>query len=737
MPDCCKAKSCQKVSATSAQMRVALVGNPNGGKTTLFNALTGSSQSVGNWPGVTVERVSGFFTESGVNVEVVDLPGTYSLTAASDVTSIDECIACEFIGNNEADVIINIVDASHLERHLYLTMQLLEMGLPVVLALNMIDVAHAKKIHIDAAKLSAGLGCPVVSLSANRGVGLADLKRAILQHRAVDQSSLQLPYPIAVTNAVTALMKSNIELNASTALHLLEDDMHAQKAASQALLEQVLALQQQIRQTHQEDADILIAETRYQFIQSLLEQSLTHGESSAVNWTARIDRVVLNRWLGIPVFLSVMYLLFVFAIDVGGFFQEYFDAGSSRLFVDGLASLLTNIGSPTWLTVLLANGVGKGISTVVTFVPVIGAMFLFLAFLEDSGYMSRAAFVVDRMMRALGLPGKAFVPMIVGFGCNVPAVMAARTLEHQRDRILTILMTPFMSCGARLAIYAVFAAAFFPHGGQNIVFALYLIGVMMAIFTGFLLQRTLLRGQPAPLVMELPSYHLPHIKSVLMHAWQRLQGFVFRAGKLIVPICILIGALNSFNIDGTMNAGDGDTHSLLSIVGQWMTPIFSPMGIHADNWPATVGLVTGVLAKEVVVGTLNTLYTQMGHVSNAAGVYGVMFQKFDGQIGAFAYLLFVLLYFPCVSTMAVMLREMHRGWTLFSAAWMIGAAYGVAVVFYQTATYARHPLSSALWVSAMLSVFVLTIIALRLIARRDEFSRLKKQGALTTLEGAA
>jgi len=350
--------------------------------------------------------------------------------------------------------------------------------------------------------------------------------------------------------------------------------------------------------------------------------------------------------------------------------------------VTGVTGALKYLHAPAWLIALIANGVGKGISTVLTFIPVIGALFLGLAFLEDSGYMARAAFIMDRFMRALGLPGKSFVPMIVGFGCNVPAVMAARTLENPRDRLLTVMMTPFMSCGARLAIYAVFITAFFPHGGQNIVFGLYLFGIAMAVLTGWCLRHTVLKGKPAPLVMELPSYHVPKLNSLLRHAGQRLKGFVWRAGKLIVLICIILGVLNSLNIDGTLNSGEGSQYSLLSYLGRMMTPLFAPMGIHADNWPATVGLVTGILAKEVVVGTLNTLYAQVGQMG-ASSVYGVMAAYFQNNVSAVAYLLFVLLYFPCVSTVAVMWREVGYRWALFSVLWTTTLAYTVAVIFYQ------------------------------------------------------
>lgn len=755
MSSCC---SQENNLLEKAGLTVALVGNPNCGKTTLFNALTGARQRVGNWPGVTVERKSGQFKEAGTLVEVVDLPGVYSLTQVSASAAVDECLACDIILGRQADIVVNIVDASNLERHLYLTVQLLEMGLPIILALNMVDVARSRQINVNLKKLSKELGCQVVALEANKGNGIKELKKAILAHDR-QPASKTLAYPEAVQQAISALV-TVMPAEAGTqpsllALRLLEDDIPARTKLPDAILEKVATQQAAIRQTLQEDPDIIIADVRYRYVHAITQSCVSVGVMNKPTWTSRIDNIVLNRILGIPIFLGLMYALFFFAINIGGALQDFFDISSQTIFVDGFAYWLAHHGSPSWLTVLLANGIGKGLNTTITFIPVIGALFLFLALLEDSGYMARAAFVIDRFMRALGLPGKAFVPMIVGFGCNVPAVMAARTLENKRDRILTIMMSPFMSCGARLAIYAVFTAAFFPHGGQNIVFALYLIGILMAILTGFILRQTLLKGDQSPLVMELPPYHLPQSKTVLLHAWQRLKGFVFRAGRLILPICVIIGALNTLNMDGSMNTGEGDAHSLLSIIGQWITPIFTPMGIHADNWPATVGLVTGILAKEVVVGTLNTLYTQMGHFGVATdtfhfwaglrealqsiptdfaqlgqalsnpvlakapihkvsqGVYGLIYQKFDGQRGAFAYMLFVLLYFPCISTTAVMLRELHRGWAIFSAIWMTGVAYGVAVFFYQAATWLRHPLPSSIWLLAITTVFFGTIHFIR------------------------
>lgn len=683
-------------------MIIALVGNPNCGKTTIFNALTSSSQRVGNWPGVTVERKSGFFKHQDKAVEVIDLPGIYSL---SHPASLDERIASDFLYQKQANVFINIIDANNLERNLYLTMQLIEMRVPMIIALNMMDTAAARQKNILISKLEQELGCNVIPLQAHKNKGIKELKQAILEQAKI--SGLEIQYPEAIEQALSKMNKPRHE-----ATHTLENG---------DLMPEL------------DDADILIADTRYRLIHNIVERCIEKIAMKSSTWTTKIDQIVLNRYLGIPIFLTVMYCMFFFAINVGGAFQDFFDLSSSTIFIDGTAFLLAKVGSPDWLIALLANGLGKGINTVLTFIPVIGAMFFFLALLEDSGYMARAAFVIDRLMQMLGLPGKSFVPMIVGFGCNVPAVMAARTLENNRDRILTIMMSPFMSCSARLAIYAVFTAAFFPSGGQNVVFLLYLTGILMAVLTGFLLRQTVLQGKPAALIMELPPYHLPRFKTLAKHAWQRLKGFVFGAGKLILPICILLGFLNA----------GASTQSWLASFGKAITPIFAPLGIHHDNWPATVGLLSGVLAKEVVIGTLNTLYQSSlpveslhfwhqlylavlsvpEHLSALVSsltnpllaraplhtlnqqVYGTMAAQFDGKIGAVSYLLFVLLYFPCVSTLAAMWRELNKAWTLFSIAWMTAVAYGTSVLFYQSLTLSLHPLSSSLWIAGVAFVF--------------------------------
>lgn len=713
-------KCCLDVLPTFSgpRLKIALVGNPNVGKTTLFNALTGSCQKIGNWPGVTVERKSGFFQFDETLVEVVDLPGTYSLVTTPDMSSVDEQIVCDFMLHQSVDLIVNVIDASHLERNLYLTTQLLEMQLPMVVAVNKADQASVSQLHIAYDVLSKRLGVPVVSLAAKSGEGIDALK----------QLMKSTPYIVSHAACLPSFMNSREmkEWAASIqsasypywfAIRLLENDTLVSEKVSEVIRSEAHGLQHTIQTNYHEEADSLIAEARYQFIQETLKECLSK-EVQKTTWTDRIDRIVLNRFLGIPLFLLMMYGLFFLAITLGGWAQKELDYFSNRLLVEGVSSLLMQIHAPLSVVTLFANGIGKGICTTITFIPVMAMMFFLLAFLEESGYMTRAAFVIDRVMQLLGLPGKSFVPMMIGFGCNVPAVMASRTLENKRDRILTIMMMPFMSCGARLAIYSAFVAAFFPTEGHNVVFALYLIGISVAMLTGWMLRKTLLQGKPAPLVMEMPSYQWPTFKTLLKQAGRRLNSFIMRAGKLLIPICVLLGFLN------TMMLGKSDT-SLLSWIGQSMTPIFAPMGIHADNWPATVGLLTGVLAKEVVIGSLNTLYSQMAHWTGSVSTlsysaYGVMYQHFEGAIGAFAYLLFVLLYFPCLSTVSAVSQELHRGWAYFSVFWSTVLAYCVAVSFYQLATVYLHPFSSCMWLVLMGTVIGLIVAGIRLVSVKQQ-----------------
>ena len=520
--------------------------------------------------------------------------------------------------------------------------------------------------------------------------------------------------------------------------------------------EALCAMEMQARKEHwKEDPDIMIASARYTWAHEVTKDVLGEQKHMKRTLTTLLDRWVLNRFFGIPIFLFMIYFMFLFAIHVGGIFQDFFDISSDVIFVQGTAHVLQVISPPNWLIAILAAGVGKGLNTTLSFIPVLAAMFFCLSFLEASGYMARAAFVMDKLMQALGLPGKALVPMIVGFGCNVPAIMGSRTLSDPRDRILTVMMSPFMSCSARLAVYSVFVAAFFPRGGQNIVFMLYVLGMIMAVFTGSILRKTLVHGKPSPWIMELPSYHIPSWKALVFPTIFRTKNFLVRAGKVIVPVCMILGILNALTIHGQVSLDDANANSLLSEVGRFLTPIFQPMGLNTDNWPATVGLLTGAAAKEVVVATLNTLYVQAGHLATvsgstatsfdlwgglkeavmsifehiqalpeairhpllasvpnsqvSSGVYGEMVTRFVSMHAALAYLLFVLLYVPCASTMAAIRKELNSGWMLFSIGWSTLLGYAVAVLYYQSATLLEHPKVSLMWIVGIIFLFSLTL----------------------------
>ncbi|MEG3891842.1 MULTISPECIES: Fe(2+) transporter permease subunit FeoB [unclassified Microcoleus] len=765
-----------------AKQIIGLVGNPNCGKTTLFNALTGAKQRVGNWPGVTVERKEGKYTHDGLAITIVDLPGVYSLDAEDGDTGLDELVARDYLLSGESDLIINIVDASNLERNLYLTTQILEMRVPTILALNMMDVAKERDFKIKVNKLAERLGCTVVPMSASSNDGVPLLRDAI--NRALSQPivpSAYVAYPATIEDAIVQLIphiekhSPNRTVDARwTALKLLEyQDEVAPELASTELEKIVVPHRRRVHETLDDDLDIIIADSRYTFIRNLTQGVTECSREVKTNVSDKIDQIVLNRFLGIPVFLAVMYLMFTISINVGGVFIDFFDIALGTIFVDGFAKLLESISAPGWLIGLLAKGAGGGIQTTSTFIPQIGMMFLCLSVLEDSGYMARAAFVMDRLMRFVGLPGKSFVPMIVGFGCNIPGIMATRTLENKRDRTMTIMMNPFMSCSARLAVYALFCGAFFQVGGQNMVLGLYLIGILAAVLTGLILKNTILQGEAAPFVMELPPYHIPKLKGVLLRTWDRLKAFITKAGIAIVIMVVILGFMSSVGTDGSFGK-DNSKDSILSAVGHAATPVFTPMGITQENWPATVGLLTGIFAKEVMVGTLDSLYTQLADEQKAASgepekeeefsfwgnigqaffsipenltklpgqlfdplglnstnitdqkqaeedqgisgsTYGQMSQRFGSNQAAFAYLLFVLLYFPCVSATAALYRETNLGWTVFAGLWTTGLGYWIAVLYYQVATYAEHPESSVIWVVRLVIAMALTLAGLKMI----------------------
>ncbi len=759
---------------------VGIVGNPNCGKTTLFNVLTGSKQYVGNWAGVTVEKKTGEYHFENKRIECVDLPGTYSLESSDDNVSLDEKIARDYVASREADLIINIVDASNIERNLYLTAQLIEMRVPMLVVLNMMDAVKQRGIKIDLELLAQQFGCPVIAISAAIKQGIPALKTAI-NHAAIQQPipNTQIFYCVEIENAIAELIPKVFEIAKNypcdcrwLAMRLLESDTLAQTITGVDLLPLVTDLQQQVETETDDEIDILAADARYEFVNQLTKKTVCKLSEVSRHTSEKIDRIVLNRFLGIPIFLLVMYTMFLFTINIGSAFVDFFEQVVGAFLIDGLNEILTFYACPDWLNVLLTQGIGGGVQVVATFIPIVGFLFLFLSMLEDSGYMARAAFVMDRFMRFLGLPGKAFVPMIVGFGCNVPAIMATRTLENPRDRILTNLMNPFMSCGARLPVYALFAAAFFPINGQNIVFSLYLVGIGVAVLTGLIMRNTLFKGETSSFIMELPAYHLPTLQGVLIRTGERLKSFILNAGKIIVPMVLVLNFLNALGTDGSFGR-ENTNQSVLSEIGRKLTFAFEPMGIHENNWVATVGIFTGVLAKEAVVGTLDALYGQLetpntdaekpefdlqnrlteavltvpknlsgvanrlldplglnvGELNNAEAAasaqnvkiatFTAMQHSFDGQAGAFAYLLFILLYTPCIAATAAIYRETSAGWAAFTVAWTTGIAYITATLFYQTATFSQHPESSLLWILGLNSVLIAVIFKFWLQGRNE------------------
>lgn len=773
----------------SIKNTVCVVGNPNCGKTTLFNALTGSHQSVGNWAGVTVEKIVGSFKVKQRDVTLVDLPGIYSLQPSS-ASSEDERIARDYILQNEAELVVNIVDASNLERNLYLTAQLIEMQVPMLVVVNMLDVAKSHQIDINIEALSKALDCPVVGIVASREEGIDKLNEAIdaaLTTPKVPRNPIVFDEEIAKTIASVAeqLKRQNVQKSEWIAEQILEGDKAFAAFLKGVDLSKIEMEVAALDRKYEGDLDMAIADVRYTFVSQVAAEGIRRLGDTSRTLTDKIDRVVLHRWLGIPIFLAVMYLMFVFSINIGSAFIDFFDILVGGIFIDGLGELLMSAGCPEWLKTIIADGIGGGIQCVATFIPVIACLFLVLSFLEDSGYMARAAFVMDRLMRALGLPGKSFVPLIVGFGCGVPAIMATRTMEKKGDRITTVLMAPFMSCGARLPVYVLFATAFWPTNGQNLVFALYVIGIVVAILTGFMLKRTALRGEVSAFVMEIPPYHLPTFKNLMLRTWDRLKSFIFRAGKVIVALVAVIAFLNSLGTDGSFGNEDTDK-SVLSEIGKTIVPVFQPMGVAEENWPAAVGVFTGILAKEAVVGTLDSLYGTMGAKDEAAeggegegeaaaeeeegfslastfgeavgsikdnfadlgsaladplgitvgdlsnmeeqaeeqevseGTMLAMQKLFDGQLGAFAYLLMVLLYLPCGAAMGAVYRETGAGWSLFTALWTTVVGYSAAVIVYQVGTFSLHPVYSASWIAACVVMIAAIVVGLRMIGRKDD-----------------
>ncbi len=705
------------------QKTVALIGNPNCGKTTIFNALTGAHQYVGNWPGVTVERKSGYFETDGVKVEVVDLPGVYSLSVVSSASQ-DERVTRDYLLFHKPDLVVNILDASNLERNLYMTVQLFEMHLPVLLVLNMMDTAAAMKVKVDVLALAHLFNVPVVPMVASKTKGIAELKKQIVRADIKIDNDFAVSYCPHIESGVAEMMpfvqKTADDCGWSArwlAVHLLDGDTDKRLFGTPENKVEIEKIRDAFPDKYGEDADTMIADGRYGFITEISKKLITRSDRLSKTATELIDRVALGKYTGVPLFFFVMYLMFLWTITLGNMLIDPISTFGDEYLVAGSAARLSAMNAPEWLILLLSEGVGRGVGTVATFIPPIGFLFLFLSALEDSGYMARGAFVMDRLMRGFNLPGTAFVPMIVAFGCTVPAVMGTRILASKRDRLITLMMVPFMSCGARLPVYALFATAFFPENGADVVFGLYLIGVFMAICTGLLFKSTLFKGKPVPLILEMPPYHLPTLKNMAVRTWDRLHGFIVRAGVLIVPLVIVLNLLNAVDFQGDF-IPDRPQSSVLSAIGKAFTPLFAPLGISANNWAATVGLFTGLMAKEAVIGTLDALYASVAAGATAVDRLAVLF---DGQIGAFAYLLFILLYTPCTSALGAIAKEFSLRWAAFVAVWTAGQAYLLSTLFYQCATMNRHAAQSLTWIAGIACAELLIYTALRFAGKRGDY----------------
>jgi ferrous iron transport protein B len=670
------------------EITVALVGNPNSGKTTVFNNLTGAHQSVGNWPGVTVEKKEGKININGEVLRIIDLPGTYNLGNYSE----DERIARDFILFEKPEIIINIVDATNLERNLYLTFQLLEMGARVVLALNMSDELKIKQMNIDSEKLALLIGKPVVPTVAIHGEGLNELLQEVLREsKKKDLRSFAVDYGKEIENEIINL-DHHLLLNPSWensdksrwfAIKLLEGEMNTlQKLVKNLNIERFIPIRdtavKRLENLHGEEVESLIAERRYDFIQKIVAQAITRKETSEaqLSLSDKIDRIVTNRYIGIPLFLFAMWALFQFTFKVGDPFIGYIE-GFFEWLTGVIEPWLVGLGASELLRSFVLDGVIGGLGSVLVFIPNIFLLFLAISLLEDSGYMARAAYIMDRFMHTLGLHGKSFIPFLIGFGCNVPAIMATRTLENRRDRLITILINPLMSCSARLPVYILFAGAFFGAHQGLVIFSLYLMGIVLAILMGIVFKKFLFKGESSHFVMELPPYRLPTLKNTWIHIWGRLSSFIRRAGTIIFAVVILIWVLS--NLPAGVEFASQE--SFLGRIGSALAPIFKPAGF--GTWQAAVALLFGVLAKEVVVGTLAVLYgiAELG-LSESLIVHSWT------PLSAYAFMVMTLIYVPCVATIGTIKRETNSwGWTLFVVAYTLILGWLVAVLIFQIGKY--------------------------------------------------
>ncbi|MDF2944014.1 MAG: ferrous iron transport protein [Herbinix sp.] len=673
-------------------IKIALAGNPNCGKTTLFNEITGSKQHVGNWPGVTVDKKEGIYKKNK-EVIVLDLPGTYSLSPYS----AEEIIARDYIVNEKPEVVINIVDGTSIERNLYLSLQIIETQIPMVIAINMMDEVEAKGDVIDCKKLSDILGVPVIPIIARNSKGLKELMDAAIETAKLKKkpNNLQI-FDHNIENAINKIEKilndPKKEDRQWKAIKLVEGDEIITKNLPEDQKASVEVIVKEAEKGAEGDTEAKIADLRYQYITKTVKTILKKGKQGYAETTSdKLDKILTNRILALPIFGVIMYLLFSFTFSENFLLIKGFP--SPGIWLAGLVeqgwgaltglieSFLESAGASDWAFSLVIDGIMSGVGAVVGFLPLVLVLFLLLSFLEDSGYMARVAFVMDRLFRHLGLSGKSFIPLLMGFGCSVPALMASRTLDSEKDRRITMMITPFMSCGAKLPIYAMFAATLFADSNKTlIVFSIYMLGLVVAVLSALLLSKFAFKGDTSSFIMELPQYRFPTLKSVLIHGWEKVKGFAIKAGTIIFAATVLIWFLSSFNIHGMSDM----ENSFLASFGNAIKIIFLPLGFA--DWRASVGVVTGWIAKENIVATFGQLF---GHISDQNVLDSIMagdqalpqIKDVFTPVSAFSYMAFNLLCMPCFAAVGAIRREMGSlKWTLRAVGFQMAVAYIVALI---------------------------------------------------------
>lgn len=658
---------------------IALVGNPNCGKSTLFNTLTGSNQYVGNWPGVTVEKKLGQIRHNKAELTVVDLPGIYSLATST----LEEVLTREYIESDEVDLIVNIVDASNLERNLFLTLQLMEIGKPMIVALNMMDVLKAHGDTLDVAHLSTHLGLPMIEIVASKEQGIDALIEAMeAPQEPVRFIPLYRPKIMKLIEKIEAELKIEISPKLH-AIRFLEEGMSAALGHNKGPVD-LTALNLEVEDALKDedlDRDMIISDEKYRFITTLSAHVLKRNPSEQKTLTAKIDAIVTHRILAFPIFFGVMWIVFMLAFGpLGSFLKAGFEYIIHTLIIQNIATLLLNLGVSSWVYSLVVDGILGGVGSVLGFLPEITILFVVLSILEDTGYMARAAFIMDRVLRRFGLSGKSFIPMIIGFGCTVPALMATRTLENEKDRRLTMMIIPFMSCSARFPIYAVFAAALFTNNQALAVYSMYILGIVVAVLSGIFLKRFVTKGTMSSFIMELPEYHRPTLRNLVLHTWDKVRGFVVKAGTVLLLASVVIYLMSTFTL--SLQPATQQADSIIGSIGTFIAPVFAPLGF--GDWRSSISLLVGFVAKEAVVSTLGVLHGVGGNAAHDSSALLGPIRAAYTPLSGFAFMTFTLLYLPCIAAFATLKREMNSWkWTFIAIGYQTGVAYVLALLIYQ------------------------------------------------------